>query len=114
MVHDGPLPRQHAGVAQLFQHAFDAVRVLVDVFDEQHALVHHRKVRCAEQAVQHAQIAAPQGSTKHTLYCARVAVARRHAPARALPLAGQQIVEAGFHDVVGAGFGAEVFAQRGT
>ncbi len=47
--HDRPLACQHAGMPQLVEHAFDAVRMLVDVFQEQDALVDRRKVRRAEE-----------------------------------------------------------------
>ena len=35
--HDGPLRIEHAGLVQLQQAALDAVRMLVDVFEEQDA-----------------------------------------------------------------------------
>ena len=47
--HDGLLLRQHAGVEQLGQHPFNAVRMLAHVFEEQHTTFDLREIRRAQQ-----------------------------------------------------------------
>ena len=57
---DRALPREHAGMVQLVQHALDAIRVLAHVLQEQDAAVDARKVRRADQVRDHGQVAAPE------------------------------------------------------
>ena len=58
--HNGFLLGQDARIQQLGQHAFDPVRMLGHIFQEQHTALHFGDVGRADQAAQHAQVAAPQ------------------------------------------------------
>jgi hypothetical protein len=106
------------GVPQLGQHAFDAVGVLVHVFDEQHAALDLREIRRAHQRCQHRQVATPQRGAFHIdigysgLARGGVGLLFVHAPACAFAVAGQQVVKAGFHDVVGLARHTKVSPQR--
>ena len=113
---------QDAGVQQLGQLAFDAVRVLVHIFEEQHAALDARQPGRADQRAQHREVAAPQRGVAHLergLSFGRSAAACRQGrqiglgqlPARALALAADEVVETRFHDVIGRVLGAKVFAQ---
>ena len=58
--HNGPLAGQHAGLVQLQQGALDSVRMLVDIFQEEHPILDFWEMRCAQQSLRHGQIAPPQ------------------------------------------------------
>ncbi len=60
--HECLLLTQDARQMQLIKHPLDTKRLLVDVFDKQHAALHRRHVRRADERRQHRQIAAPQGA----------------------------------------------------
>ena len=58
--HDGLEVAQHAGLAQLFEHAIDAVAALADVFEEQDA-GRAALQRRAQGTLQHGEVAARSG-----------------------------------------------------
>ena len=56
----GALPREHARMQQLMQHALDPVRMLADVLEKQDAAVDLREVWRADEMRHHREVAAPQ------------------------------------------------------
>ncbi len=56
----GLLPTEHACVQQVVEHAFDAVRRLGDVLDEQQSAVDCREIGRTDEAAEHREVAAPQ------------------------------------------------------
>jgi hypothetical protein len=57
---------QNAGIQELCEHAFNAVRVLAHVFQKQDAALDLRKIRRAHEGAQDGQIATPQTGMRDT------------------------------------------------
>ena len=106
---------QHTCVQQLRQQALQPVRVFTHILQEQHPPLDLWQVGCAHQRGQHGQVTAPEGCLADIEVfgrrCQRPCPGLGHTPAGAFAMAGQQVIEAGFHDVVGLTLHPEVGAQ---